>query len=44
MNGKKLLLAGLSATLLLGGAAQVALAASHDGNGWGGSHHGRWHR
>jgi Ca2+-binding EF-hand superfamily protein len=45
MNGKKLLLAGLSATLLLGGAAQVALAASHDGGGWGRHHHqGRWHK
>jgi Ca2+-binding EF-hand superfamily protein len=44
MNGKKLLLAGLSATLLLGGAAQVALAASHDGYGEGRHHHGRWHR
>ncbi len=44
MNGKKLLLAGLSATLLLSGAAQVALAASHDGDGGGRHHHGRWHR
>ncbi|MBN8950017.1 MULTISPECIES: EF-hand domain-containing protein [unclassified Rhizobium] len=48
MNGKKLLLAGLSATLLLGGAAQMALAAQHDGEGWGRHHHhyhqGRWHR
>ncbi|OED00267.1 MULTISPECIES: calcium-binding protein [unclassified Rhizobium] len=44
MNGKKLLLAGLSATLLLGGAAQVALAASHDGDRGGRHHHGRWHR
>ncbi len=46
MNGKKLLLAGLSATLLLGGAAQVALAASHDGDRESRHHHheGRWHR
>lgn len=45
MNGKKLLLAGLSATLLLGGAAQVALAASHDDDGGRRHHHhGRWHR
>ncbi|MGY5801503.1 calcium-binding protein [Rhizobium hainanense] len=45
MNGKKLLLAGLSATLLLSGAAQVALAASHDGDGRDRHHHqGRWHR
>ncbi|TIX92149.1 EF-hand domain-containing protein [Rhizobium sp. P44RR-XXIV] len=48
MNGKKLLLTGLSATLLLGAVAQVALAAPHDGNDWGGRHHGhhqgRWHR
>ncbi|GAC1041480.1 EF-hand domain-containing protein [Rhizobium sp. No.120] len=46
MNGKKLLLAGLSATLLLGGAAQVALAASHGGDRGGRHHHheGRWHR
>lgn len=48
MNGKKLLLTGLSATLLLGGVAQVAFAAPHDGDGWSGRHHGhhqgRWHR
>ncbi|UWU21468.1 EF-hand domain-containing protein [Rhizobium sp. CB3060] len=43
MNGKKLLLAGLSATLLVGAAVQASFAApqAHDGMGGPG---GRWHR
>lgn len=39
MNGKKLLLAGLSATLLVGAAAQASFAAPQGNDGRG----GRWH-
>ncbi|MEF0940157.1 EF-hand domain-containing protein [Rhizobium sp. BR 362] len=42
MNGKKLLLAGLSATLLVG-AAQASFAAPQGNDGTGGPG-GRWHR
>ncbi|ENN86369.1 calcium-binding protein EF-hand-containing protein [Rhizobium freirei PRF 81] len=42
MNGKKLLLAGLSAALLVGAAAQVSFAAQGD-EARDGQHGGRWH-
>ncbi|MGG6893429.1 MULTISPECIES: calcium-binding protein [Rhizobium] len=42
MNGKKFLLAGLSAALLVGAAAQVSFAAQGDEAG-DGHHGGRWH-
>ncbi|NEI68398.1 calcium-binding protein [Rhizobium lusitanum] len=41
MNGKKILLAGLSAALLVGAAAQASFAAQDEANG--GHHGGRWH-
>ncbi|MBB4567480.1 EF-hand domain-containing protein [Rhizobium leucaenae] len=43
MNGKKLLLAGLSATLLVGAAVQASFAAPQGNDGMGGPG-GRWHR
>lgn len=42
MNGKKILLAGLSAALLVGAAAQASFAAQGD-EARGGHHGGRWH-
>lgn len=42
MNGKKILLAGLSAALLVGAAAQASLAAQ-GGEARDGHHGGRWH-
>ena len=44
MNGKKLFLAGLSATLLVGAAVQASFAAPQGNDGMGGGHGGRWHR
>jgi Ca2+-binding EF-hand superfamily protein len=49
MNGKTLLLVGLSATLVLGGAAQASFAATEGHHHMGGHHRmggqaGRWHK